>query len=783
MHGSHENDGRLSLSFGAERLGLVALRWPVATALVLLAVTVAALFGITKLRVDDSLSELFRSESAEFKAYETLSRRFPSAEYDVLVVVEGPTLLERGSLEALRNAVLELQFIEAKRGLISMFDAREAPTPDVTPGPLFPAELPEGAEFDALIDRVRANEIINGKLLSEDGSLALIVIALKPEIVSSAGLKQVVGEIAETAKRELEPQGLKVTMSGAPVMQLEIRNAVERDSLLYNGLGFLAGAGIAILFFRRFSLMAIAAAPPIIAIIWSLGLFGWIGFKLNLFLNVMSPLIMVLAFSDSMQLTVAMRERLLAGDSVSQAIRSAVLVVGPARVIATATAAVSFFVLIFADSALIETFGIAGALSTALAYIASILFVPLLSLALIREGSIAPAEGGQRFDGAMGALKRICAVLASNSVRRPGLTVVVGVALALLFGGAYASLDPRYRLADQVPDREQALSASESLDAKLTGSNPIDVMIEWPRDLGLYDSRVIDAIGAIHAVVEQQSGIGNVWSIETLRRWVAQRGDASPSVLKSYVDVLPEYLTQRFIAPQEQSAVVSGRTRDIDASELLPLVNRLEKALEPVRERHPEMSIAVSGLSAIAARNSAEMIGKLSAGLTFEILFISAFMGLAFRSVLVGLASVVPNIFPVMTAGALLAVTGAGLQFASIVALTVAFGLGLNATVHYFNRLRLETRTGEDLAAGVERATVLIGPALILTSLVLAFGLGVTMLSDLPSLRVFGQVAAVTLIAALVGDLIFLPAIVLLLRRAARRLGFGGEGRPARGAA
>ncbi len=104
----------------------------------------------------------------------------------------------------------------------------------------------------------------------------------------------------------------------------------------------------------------------------------------------------------------------------------------------------------------------------------------------------------------------------------------------------------------------------------------------------------------------------------------------------------------------------------------------------------------------------------------------------------------------------------------------MAFGLSLNAAVHYLNRLRLEDRPGEDPAIGVERATVLIGPALVLTSLILAFGLGVTVLSDLPSLRLFGKLSALTLMAALVGDLVLLPGSVLLYRRFVRRL------RPAR---
>ena len=116
-------------------------------------------------------------------------------------------------------------------------------------------------------------------------------------------------------------------------MQLEIRNAVERDRLIYNVIGFVAGCLIAILFFRRVSFMIIAAAPPLIAILLSLGALGWLDFRLNMFLNVMTPLIMVISFSDSMQLTFAARDRLIAGEDKFTAFRNAMLVVGPACVL------------------------------------------------------------------------------------------------------------------------------------------------------------------------------------------------------------------------------------------------------------------------------------------------------------------------------------------------------------------------------------------------------------------------------------------------------------------
>ena len=143
-------------------------------------------------------------------------------------------------------------------------------------------------------------------------------------------------------------------------MQLEIRKALERDRIVYNVLGLLAGCAIAILFFRRVSFMIVAAAPPLLAIVLSLGALGWLGFRLNMFLNVMTPLIMVISFSDSMQLTFAARDRMMAGADRETAFRDALRVVGPACVLTHAAAGLSLLGLLFSTSDLIRAFGEAG---------------------------------------------------------------------------------------------------------------------------------------------------------------------------------------------------------------------------------------------------------------------------------------------------------------------------------------------------------------------------------------------------------------------------------------
>src|SRR5206468_4526527 len=135
-----------------------------------------------------------------------------------------------------------------------------------------------------------------------------------------------------------------------------------------------------------------------------------------------------------------------------------------------------------------------------------------------------------------------------------------------------------------------------------------------------YAAEPLAIIGQVHAIVEKQAGVGNVWSLETLRRWLAEKAGASDiRTLKEYVDLLPSHLTRRFISAEQDAVVVSGRIPDIDASQLLPVIESLDKTLGDVRAKHPGYTISVTGLSAIAARNSANMIGKLNKALTVEI--------------------------------------------------------------------------------------------------------------------------------------------------------------------
>ena len=310
---------------------------------------------------------------------------------------------------------------------------------------MFPDELPTGPAYDDLVKRLKDNDLIRGKLLAEDGTLTLAVMSLDPAFTHAGKLGAVVDDIRKTIAEDLQGTGLKADLSGVPIMQLQIRRAVERDRIDYNAVGFALGCLVAILFFRRLSFLVIATAPPLAAILMSLGAIGWMGLKLNMFLNVMTPLIMVISFSDSMQLTFAARDRLIEGESRRAAFRWAILTVGPACVLTHATAALSFLALRFSDSDMIRAFGLAGVVSMGIALVTVLVVLPALGVLIAPTGKRVASLS--RVDTGVDALRAFCDWIADRMTRRPGLVSLGAlVVLALLEQRLFrpgAALPPR----------------------------------------------------------------------------------------------------------------------------------------------------------------------------------------------------------------------------------------------------------------------------------------------------------------------------------------------------
>ena len=138
----------------------------------------------------------------------------------------------------------------------------------------------------------------------------------------------------------------------------------------------------------------------------------------------------------------------------------------------------------------------------------------------------------------------------------------------------------------------------------------------------------------------------------TCGRWRAcaagsrTRATTAPRRCRNTSGYLPEHLVRRFIAKEGDAVLVTGRLPDVDSSRILPVVEKVDRALDDVRKQHPDFRISVTGLPAIAARNSARMISQLNEALPLCVAFAAVLLAIAFRSVFVGLVSLLPGLYP-----------------------------------------------------------------------------------------------------------------------------------------
>ncbi|MFV2093279.1 MAG: MMPL family transporter, partial [Hyphomicrobiales bacterium] len=143
-------------------------------------------------------------------------------------------------------------------------------------------------------------------------------------------------------------------------------------------------------------------------------------------------------------------------------------------------------------------------------------------------------------------------------------------------------------------------------------------------------------------------------------------------------------------------------------------------------------------------------------------------IGLTFGSALLGALAAIPNFLPLAAAGSFLYLTGEGLQITSVVALTVAFGIAVDDTIHLLHDWR--RRQGvEDIQTSVKNSLVRVGPVLIATTVILTFGFATTAASTMPIVRTFGGICVLTIGVALIADLLLMPALLILFGRHLRK--------------
>lgn len=748
----------MTAGFGLEKLGYVALRWPRVVLLAIAAVMPLFVYFAAQLEHSSDIREIFRSESRGFAVLEEVASQYPASDRDIMMVVEGETLFTPEGLQALRNLHLEMNFVEDVKYVLSIFSTRQPPDSQGNTEPLFPNEITADTDLAALEKKVQAHPLVSKKLLSEDGTMTMVVIALQDKEREMAELEQTMNTVRDTANRMLEGSGLDYQMTGLAAIRLEIIGTLIRDQSRFAIAGLVIGLGLCWLLFRRWAYVFIAVTPAIAAIMLLTGGMAMVGQKVNVLTNIVPVIVMVIVFSDALHLLFGIRRSLSEGNAPKTAIAQAIEEVGPACVLTSVTTTIALLSLTLVQHDFISRFGLTAACGTAMAYVATMLVVPSMSAFLLAR------DGGGRSTALSGdMLSRGIEGLSAGAARlvrtRSYEIAAVGVLLTVLAGTLYSLNEPHYRYQENLPRDNPAYKTVKTIDARLAGSDTLRLLVQWPEEHELASRDTLDTVGAVHDILESEPGIQAVTSLHSVEQWIRQGGLSGRDVF-TFLAKTDSPLNNRVVSRDHNSALLTAQIAGMDASELVPILDSIEMKLDRLRAEHPDVEFLVTGLVPLSARASYEMIGQLNRSLVIAIGIIIVLIGVSLRSALSGLVSIPPNLLPIAMGGSYLFLLDKGLQFTSVVAFTVGFGIAVDSTIHVLNRYRLARANNTEVNAALDETLTAIGPVLIVATLILVAGVAVTMVSALPMVQLYGQISVVILTTSLIGAMLFLPAIL-----------------------
>lgn len=253
--------------------------------------------------------------------------------------------------------------------------------------------------------------------------------------------------------------------------------------------------------------------------------------------------------------------------------------------------------------------------------------------------------------------------------------------------------------------------------------------------------------------------------------------------------IQPEFLKGLYNADQGRMRIMlRGLERQPSASKLW-LISRVREIVEKVEQGEVgSRNAAVGETDATPPKNSgvrvptsdfAETTG-LFVLLTFLIesllrdqlvSFVIAAVGiglmlsLAFRSVRLGIAALVPNLFPIVLVIGFMGWIGLPINIATAMIASVSMGLTVDSSVHYLAQYQRLRRQGEPVAGALEKTQTSVGRALVFANVALVAGFSVLTLSHFIPLVYFGILVSVAMLGGLAGNLFLLPLLLSFVDR------------------
>ncbi len=566
---------------------------------------------------------------------------------------------------------------------------------------------------------------------------------------------------------------IDVRISGMPYIRtLNSENIIDEISI-FVGAALLITSLIFFFFFRSYRATIISMITVIIGVMWSFGILGLLKYEITVLTALIPPLIIVIGIPNCIFLINKYQQEYKNHGNQVLSLQRVISKIGNATLMTNLTTASGFATFMLTKSALLKEFGVVASINIIGIFLLSLLIIPIIYSYMPPPKEKHLKHLGKRWiDGFVSWMV--------NMVKEHKIAIF-SISILLLIASLIGinQIKISGSIIEDMPKKAPFFKDISFFEKEFDGIMPLEILVDTKRKNGVMRLATLKRLETLSETIEEQPELSKAISIVNLVKYTKQAyyngkpkyyqlpSSNERNFILPYTDSFSNdaNLLNAYIDSTGQYARITTFMKDIGT-------DKMERAEENLRNKiknlFPEdrYNVTLTGKALVFQKGTNYLVTNLIISLSLAILLIALFMAWMFRSFRMILISLIPNLLPLLITAGLMGYLGVPLKPSTILVFSIAFGISVDDTIHFLAKYRQELRANNwRIKISVYNAVRETGVSMFYTSIVLFFGFSVFMISSFGGTVALGGLVSVTLLFAMLANLLLLPALLLSLER------------------
>jgi len=504
-----------------------------------------------------------------------------------------------------------------------------------------------------------------------------------------------------------------------------------------------------------------------------MGTLGLLGYKITVLSGMIPSLLIVIGIPNSIYMMNKFHHEFVQHGNKIKALQRVIVKIGNATFLTNLTTAMGFATFIIVKSDLLKQFGIVTSLNILGLFILSLILIPVI-FSFIKTPSPKHVKHLE--------YKLVTHVIDwfINITQKYRKWVYFTTAVVLLLGfyGISIMKTSGY-VVDDIPKSNPIYIDLKFFEKNFEGIMPMEIMIDTKKPGGAMQLSTFAKIDELEKKLGNYDELSSSTSILNLLKFSKQafyngREDYYSLPNNREKNFILQYasggegksaLLHSFIDSTRQYTRISIRVKDVGVNRMEELYTDFYNDIDSIFSPD-DFDVTVTGTSITVFKGTNYLLRNLFSSLALAIVLISLIMALMFTSWRMVILSLTPNIIPLVFTAAVMGFADIPIKASTILVFSIAFGISVDNTIHFLAKYRQELKvTGWDIKTSVILALKETGVSMLYTSVVLFFGFGIFAVSSFGGTRAMGILVSLTLVVAVISNLVLLPTLLFSLDR------------------